>query len=245
MNNCKIIEDLLPSYCDGLTSEKTNALILNHVESCPNCARLLEQMSAEPPRESIDHWEQFRRRMKECEQKHRMKVLCIVVACMIVLSVILVVWVNSYGLSLWIADLKMEAEVSNVSELVFRSETESRYIYYTLHGPNLVTLAKNDTFGFWYIAAIDNSPSHVWFEESNYRWFKGTEFIIDFEFHYLYIGSGAKAFIDLDSADIPGDVLVEVNQKGRNYWIHVVSDNTDAVNQLNLMQKLRDKGFIE
>lgn len=242
MDNCKIIEDLLPSYCDGLTSEETNALIRSHVGSCPNCARLLEKMSAEPPREIIDHWEQFRRRMKEYEQKHRMKVLRIVVACIIVLSVILVGWANSYSLSKWIADLKME---KSVSYLVFRSETEGRYIYYTLDRPTLVTLAKNDTFGFWYITATDDSPSHVWFEESNYRWFKGTEFTIDFEVHYLYTGADAKAFIQLDAEDIPGDVLVEVNQTGANYWIHVVSDNTDAVNQLNLMQKLRDKGFIE
>ncbi len=241
MDNCKIIEDLLPSYCDGLTSEETNELIRSHVASCPNCAKLLEKMSAEPPREIVDHWEQFRRKLKEYEQKHRIKTLSILLTCFIALSLLLLGWRSSYTLSKWIADSKME---KSVSYLVSRSETESRYVYYTLGGPTLVTFAKNDVFDLWYIAAIDDSSSHVWFEESNYRWFKGAEFTVDFEFHYLYTGADAKAFIQLDAADIPGDVYVEVNQNGPNYWIHVVSDDSNAINQLNLMELLKTKGFI-
>lgn len=242
MDNCKIIEDLLPSYCDGLTGEESNALIRNHVESCPHCAALLEKMEAEPPREILDHWEQFRRRLKEYEQKHRIKTLGILLACFVALSLLLLGWRSSYTLSKWIADSKMQ---KSVSHLVYSSETESRYIYYTLGCPTLVTLAKNDTLNCWYIAEIDDSPSHVWFGESNYRWFKGTEITIDFEFHYLYAGADAKAYIELENSDIPGAVLVEINQNGPNYWIHVVSCDADAMNQLNLMQLLRDKGFVE
>ena len=44
---------------------------------------------------------------------------------------------------------------------------------------------------------------------------------------------------------IPLDVYVEVNQNGAHYWIHVVSDNVDAINQLDLMGLLKTKGFIE
>lgn len=242
MDNCKIIEDLLPSYCDGLTGEESNALIRTHVESCPQCAALLEKMAAEPPREVIDHWEQFRRRLKEYEQRHRIKTLGILLACFIVLSLVLVAWRGSYSLSKWIADLKME---KSISYLVYRSETESRYVYYTLDRPTVVTLAKNDMLDFWYIAEINDSPSHVWFGESNYRWYKGTEVTVEFEFHYLYTGADAKAFIQLDATDIPGDVFVEINQNGPDYWIHVVSDNVDAINRMDLLDLLRTKDYIK
>jgi len=242
MHNCKIIEDLLPSYCDHLTGEESNALIRAHVESCPHCAALLEKMEAEPPREILDHWEQFRRRLKEYEQKHRIKTLGILLACFIVLSLLLLGWRSSYTLSKWIADSKMQ---KSVSYLVYSSETESRYVYYTLGCPTLVTLARNDILNCWYIAEIDNSSSHVWFGESNYRWFKGTETTIDFEFHCLYTGGSAKAYIELENGDIPEGVLVEVNQNGPNYWIHVVSCDADQMNQLNVMQLLRDKGFVQ
>ena len=242
MDNCKIIEDLLPSYCDGLTSEETNELIHSHVASCPNCARLLEKMSAEPPREVIDHREQFRRKLKEYEQMHRAKVLRILLACSIALSLIILGWHSSYTISKWVADSKMQ---ESACDLVYRSETESRYVYYTPGGLTVVTLAKNDFSGLWYIAAIDDSQSHVWFGESNYRWFDGIELTADFEFHYLYTGTDAKELIQLDATDIPGDVYVAVSQHGVNYWIHAVSDNVDAINQLNMMELLKSKGFIE
>lgn len=242
MDKCKIIQDLLPGFCDGLISEETNELIRSHTASCPDCASILKKMSAEPPREVIDHREQFRRTLQQYQQRHRIRTLGILLACFIVLSLLLLGWCNSYTLSKWIADSKMQ---KSVSHLVYRSETESRYVYYTLGCPTLVTLAKNDALNCWYIAEIDDSPSHAWFGESNSRWFKGTEMTIDFESHYLYTGADAKAYIELESRDIPGAVLVEINQNGPNYWIHVVSCDPDAMNQLKLMQLLRDKGFIE
>ena len=46
MNNipCEIIQDLLPSYVDGLTNDVTNAAIEEHVESCEKCRQILEGM---------------------------------------------------------------------------------------------------------------------------------------------------------------------------------------------------------
>lgn len=242
MDNCKIIEDLLPSYCDGVTSEETNELIQSHVKDCPQCARLLEKMSAEPPREIIDHWEQFRRKLKEYEHRHKVKTLRILLACFIALSLLLLCWRGSYAISKWIADIKLE---NSVSYLVYKNETESRYIYYTLYQPTMVTLAKNDTLGFWYIAQMDDSSTHVWFGESNLRWAKGRENTVEFEFHYLYCGADAEAYIEFEDGDIPGNVMVEVQQTGNQYWIHVVSCDKDAINQLNMTQLLKTKGFVE
>ena len=242
MDNCKIIEDLLPSYCDGLTSEETNELIHSHVESCPNCKRLLEKMSAQPPREIIDHWEQFRRKLKEYEQNHRIKTLRIAIICIVLLSTLMLVWANSFTICKLVADSKME---ESVDRLVDRSDTEYRYVYYTLGQSTVVTLAKNDKLNYWYIADIDDSTTHVWFGKSNYRWYGDTGLTAEPEFHYLYTGADAKAFIELDYRDIPGDVYVEVNQHGAHYWIHVVSDNVDAINQLELIELLRTKGYIE
>ena len=47
MNNkidCRIIQDLLPSYIDGLTSEYTNQVIEEHVEECEPCKEMLQRM---------------------------------------------------------------------------------------------------------------------------------------------------------------------------------------------------------
>lgn len=47
---CCIIKELLPNYIDGLTSEEANEEIRKHLESCEDCRRICEQMSADIPR---------------------------------------------------------------------------------------------------------------------------------------------------------------------------------------------------
>lgn len=44
MNECKIIEDLLPSYIDDLCSEESKELVEQHLCSCERCHLLYEEM---------------------------------------------------------------------------------------------------------------------------------------------------------------------------------------------------------
>ena len=41
---CEIIQDLLPSYIDQLTSDKTNATVEEHIKECPACEQMLKKM---------------------------------------------------------------------------------------------------------------------------------------------------------------------------------------------------------
>ena len=43
---CEVVRDLFPSYIDGLTSEKTNEMITEHVEECVPCKDILCAMKA-------------------------------------------------------------------------------------------------------------------------------------------------------------------------------------------------------
>lgn len=42
---CEIVQDLLPSYTDGLTSEKTNQAVSSHLETCESCRNIYSRMS--------------------------------------------------------------------------------------------------------------------------------------------------------------------------------------------------------
>lgn len=44
MKDCKIIQDLLPNYIDGLTNEETSQYIENHLKQCAECTEMLETM---------------------------------------------------------------------------------------------------------------------------------------------------------------------------------------------------------
>ena len=61
----------------------------------------------------------------------------------------------------------------------------------------------------------------------------------NFDINYLYIGNNATQLLQLDSAEIPGDVCIRINQTQSAYWIWVSTDNMDALNQFDVLEKLQ------
>ncbi len=45
--DCKIIQDLLPNYIEGLTNEETNKYIEEHLKGCKECKKMLENMQTD------------------------------------------------------------------------------------------------------------------------------------------------------------------------------------------------------
>ena len=41
---CSVIQDLLPLYAEDLTGEDSRKLVEDHLESCPDCRAVLENM---------------------------------------------------------------------------------------------------------------------------------------------------------------------------------------------------------
>lgn len=44
--DCNIVRDLIPLYIDGCCSEESRKLVEDHIEICPACRELLEEMKA-------------------------------------------------------------------------------------------------------------------------------------------------------------------------------------------------------
>lgn len=66
--DCRIVQDLLPNYIEGLTSEVTNTTIKEHLAACDDCKRVLQSMTREtkvvnkvPPKQ-INFLKKIRRR---------------------------------------------------------------------------------------------------------------------------------------------------------------------------------------
>lgn len=43
--NCKIIQDLLPLYADGIASVETNEAVREHIAECEECGKIYEKMT--------------------------------------------------------------------------------------------------------------------------------------------------------------------------------------------------------
>lgn len=52
--DCKIVQDLLPTYIESLTNEVTNEFIEEHIARCPECAQVLKDMNGDLQLEKIN-----------------------------------------------------------------------------------------------------------------------------------------------------------------------------------------------
>ena len=71
---CEMIQDLLPSYIDELTSEVTNREVESHVSECGQCKKVLDEMRAsdlEPTEKEVKEID-F---LKKTKRRHRKNII--------------------------------------------------------------------------------------------------------------------------------------------------------------------------
>lgn len=101
--SCKVIEDVLPMYYDGVCSEETAALVEEHLTQCLGCSNVLAQLQAEidiPPL-SVDD----AKPLKELQQSFRKnefswirRGICLTLAALVlILSLSIGFWYFSCG----------------------------------------------------------------------------------------------------------------------------------------------------
>ena len=56
-NKCKIIQDLLPTYLEKMTTDETTTFIDEHLKICPECKDLLNSMKADIEKEDLENTE--------------------------------------------------------------------------------------------------------------------------------------------------------------------------------------------
>ena len=71
INECKIVQDLLPNYIEKLTNEETNKYIEEHLKKCEICKKVLENMQKDiqindlkRTKKEVKYIKKFRNKMK-------------------------------------------------------------------------------------------------------------------------------------------------------------------------------------
>ena len=69
--DCKIIQDLLPNYIEGLTNEETNKFIEEHLKECRECKKMLENMQTDleinitdKDKKSVKYFKKYRNKLR-------------------------------------------------------------------------------------------------------------------------------------------------------------------------------------
>ena len=92
MNECRIVEDLIPLYAEGLTNEEASEFVKNHVASCDRCRKLLErcQITVPVPEEDVKAY-------KKALQKNTINMTCRIVVVALVLLIVFYIGCTKLG----------------------------------------------------------------------------------------------------------------------------------------------------
>lgn len=92
MNECKIVEDLIPLYAEDLTSEEGAVFVKNHVENCEHCRKLLERCEVTVPTPEEDV-----RAYKKALRKNVVNMTCRIVVVALIFMVVLYIGATKWG----------------------------------------------------------------------------------------------------------------------------------------------------
>ena len=101
--SCKVIEDMLPIYYDGVCSAESAALVEEHLKDCPRCSRVLAVLHTEivPPENPVDDLkplEGIRKKWKKSKRIYIGRGVCLALAALLLAAAVLSgVWYFSYG----------------------------------------------------------------------------------------------------------------------------------------------------
>lgn len=91
--SCEVVQDLLPSYVDSLTSEVTNQSIETHIQNCTNCSEIFNRMKQLEVSEQTTQKQDIDF-LKKTRSKTRLHIVMGVIIA--VIAVIAVVLINAY-----------------------------------------------------------------------------------------------------------------------------------------------------
>ncbi|MBQ7296266.1 MAG: DUF4825 domain-containing protein [Clostridia bacterium] len=84
---CELVEDLMPSYIDGLTSEVTNKAIREHLATCDKCKAKLDNMKEPCSEEKIEEEKKEIDFLKKARKKNIRTVVSSIVAIILIVAV--------------------------------------------------------------------------------------------------------------------------------------------------------------
>lgn len=141
--NCKIVQDLLPSYIENLTNEETNVFIKEHLEECEECRKIYNNMKNKI---NIKDTNREKREIKYIKKyNNKMRVLQVILLAILVIFII-----NTGRKMIIISNLSKKAEEYTKSNNFYRTvysyqqEKYEKTEIYSLNDKKLVIMTKVD-----------------------------------------------------------------------------------------------------
>lgn len=84
--SCKVIEDMLPMYYDGVCSEESAALVEEHLQECPHCSRILSELRSDIviPEKNVDDMKPLKKIQKSYKKKKTLWMIAVAVILLLI-----------------------------------------------------------------------------------------------------------------------------------------------------------------
>ena len=90
LNECDVIQDLLPSYSDKISSNATNKLVEEHLQECKKCRTILKDMNKEVDYEIIENQEEKINYLKGFKRRRKMLITVSIILTILILVFIFI-----------------------------------------------------------------------------------------------------------------------------------------------------------
>ena len=147
MNECKIVEDLLPLYAEDLISPESKEFVEEHCAGCESCGKILKRTVTEIPATSEDP-----KAYKSALRKNQFNLIC--KATLLFVLVVVIMYAGCTKLDSYVKWKEGKAPV----EAVFDAPV----------GNGKVTLVDWEASG-WRIGGIDNVGTAIWIKQMDVR----------------------------------------------------------------------------
>lgn len=105
--DCAIVQDLLPSYLENITHEETNEFVKSHLQNCPDCQTLVEELSGDIPikidERQTEHEQNLIKRIQR--RNYRSIVLSVLVGILLCMFTLTAFRANLFELIIWVYPL--------------------------------------------------------------------------------------------------------------------------------------------
>lgn len=198
--SCKVIEDMLPMYYDGVCSAESATLVEEHIRECHQCSRVLADLQSELeiPEKNVDDLKplaEIQAEWKKEKRRSAKKGACITLAIIAALLIVLtVVWYFGYAIHYDKLAEKMEKVTGETAAMTTASHSLK-------HGDYMIILKKPAFLGEGGFIHIGDKEGMVIFLDEDWREIgKNKDMCLDL-FFYPEFGGGYRSAIVFDDGD--------------------------------------------
>ena len=163
--NCKIIRDLLPLYHDGVVSEESRELVENHLKTCADCRKMLEDISENinPKNDSnlekpiISGFKSLKKRL------HRKTVSTIAISIICAVAAVSALFYGVFFFETTVSYNEMTKTTAHAidSELEFITNDRNHNSVFVIKNGDALYFCYSDTFWTRHIAKPNRQPRIV------------------------------------------------------------------------------------